>query len=259
MMPKPLIGLVCEVKQDGLHPYHRVNEKYARAVLEAMNAVPVLIPALTDANNELEMDVGALLENLHGLLLPGGYSNVDPKHYGKSSREGTHHDKVRDELALAIIPEAIKRSVPLLAICRGFQEMNVVYGGTLHQHVHELDQYHDHRENKSDPIEVQYGHSHSINLVSGGVLEQNYGKLHAQVNSLHGQGICKLGKGLKVEATSKDGLIEAITDPSAAAFNIAVQWHPEYKVTQDEFYQSIFSAFARACNQRLETQHKGPV
>lgn len=257
MMSKPLIGLVCEVSQDGLHPYHRVSEKYARAVVDAMGAVPVLIPALTNADHQLDMDIDALLSHLDGVLLPGGYSNVEPHHYGEASRKGTFHDKTRDALALALIPKAIKRGVPLLAICRGFQEMNVAYGGSLHQHVQELDGYHDHREDKACAIELQYGHSHSITLTHNGLLQQLYGQSEARVNSLHGQGIHKLGQGLRVEAMSDDGLVEALTDPNGQRFNLAVQWHPEYQVTKDDFYQSIFSAFAVACNSHMQTKAVG--
>ena len=253
-MSKPLIGLVCEVNQDGLHPYHRVSEKYARAVVDAMGAVPVLIPALTNADNQLDMDIDALLTHLHGVLLPGGYSNVEPHHYGAVSRAGTQHDKARDSLALALIPAAIKQGVPLLAICRGFQEMNVAYGGSLHQHVQELDCYNDHRENKADAIEIQYGHSHSVTLANDGLLQQLFGLSEVRVNSLHGQGIHQVGKGLRVEAMSEDGLVEAITDPNSQTFNLAVQWHPEYQATNDDLYQSIFSAFASACNGRLQSQ-----
>jgi len=258
-MSKPLIGLVCEVNQDGLHPYHRVSEKYARAVVDAMGAVPVLIPALRNTSNQLDIDIDALLSHLHGVLLPGGYSNVEPHHYGEASRTGTQHDSARDNLALALIPAAIKRGVPLLGICRGFQEMNVAYGGSLHQHVQELDGYNDHRENKTDAIEIQYGHSHSITLTNDGLLQQLYGKSEARVNSLHGQGINQVAKGLRVEAISEDGLVEAITDPNGPAFNLAVQWHPEYQVTKDGFYQAIFATFAKACNTRLQNQGVGDL
>jgi putative glutamine amidotransferase len=253
-MPQPLIGLVCELQQDGLHCYHRVSDKYARAVVEAMGAVPVLIPALVQADGSLAADTAALLSHLHGLLLPGGYSNVEPRHYAQSSRAGTQHDAARDALSLALIPAAIEQGMPLLAICRGFQEMNVAYGGSLHQHVQELSQFDEHRESKADPIEVQYGHSHSLALTEGGLLHQLYGNSVAQVNSLHGQGIKRLGGGLRVEAMSPDGLVEAITDPQADAFNLGVQWHPEYQVCADEFYLAIFTAFASACRQRLQAK-----
>ncbi|HCH33839.1 MAG TPA: gamma-glutamyl-gamma-aminobutyrate hydrolase [Oceanospirillaceae bacterium] len=253
-MSKPLIGLVCEVNQDGLHPYHRVSDKYARAVIDAMGAVPVLIPSMVDASGALSLDSEALLPHLHGVLLPGGYSNVEPHHYGAQSREGTQHDAARDSLALALIPAAIRQGVPLLAICRGFQEMNVAYGGSLLQHVHEHSQFNDHRENKAESLAVQYSHSHDIALTPDGVLHQLFGQLQAPVNSLHGQGIDRLGADLQVEAMAPDGLVEAFTDPQAPAFNLAVQWHPEYQVCDDVFYQCIFSGFASACNKRLQEQ-----
>ena len=132
--------------------------------------------------------------------------------------------------------------------------MNVAYGGSLHQHVQELTHFNDHRENKADPMEIQYGHSHSIKLTDHGLLHTLYGQPEVRVNSLHGQGINQLAPGLRVEAIAEDGLVEAITDPNGQAFNLAVQWHPEYQVTQDAFYQSIFTAFARACNGHQQSQ-----
>ncbi len=253
-MKKPLIGLACDVQIDGIHPFHRVGEKYTAAVIDAMGAVPVLIPCMVERGDDRGMDIEALLASLDGLLLPGGYSNVEPHHYGEESRPGTLHDVRRDSLTLSLIPKAIQMGVPLLAICRGFQEMNVVYGGTLHQHVHEIDGFMDHRENKEDPREVQYGHAHNVALATNGVLASLYGQTTAKVNSLHGQGIKQLGHGLQVECRAPDGLIEAFCDPQAKAFNMAVQWHPEYQVTQDDFYSAIFDGFRVAAEQRMTTK-----
>lgn len=253
-MKKPLIGLACDVQIDGIHPFHRVGEKYTAAVIDAMDAVPVLIPCMAKRGDDKAMDLEALLASLDGLLLPGGYSNVEPHHYGEQSRAGTLHDPRRDDLTLPLIATAIRMGVPLLAICRGFQEMNVVYGGTLHQHLYEVDGFIEHRENKDDPREVQYSHAHEVALTPNGVLADLYGKDVAQVNSLHGQGIKQLGHGLQVECRAPDGLIEAFTDPQAKAFNMAVQWHPEYQVTQDEFYTAIFNGFRAAAEQRMATK-----
>lgn len=253
-MKKPLIGLACDVQVDGIHPFHRVGEKYTAAVIDAMDAVPVLIPCMAERGEDKPMDLEALLSSLDGLLLPGGYSNVEPRHYGEQSRPGTLHDTRRDALTLPLIPTAIKMGVPLLAICRGFQEMNVVYGGTLHQHVHEIDGFMDHRENKDDPREVQYAHAHEVSLSPNGVLAELYGETTAKVNSLHGQGIKQLGHGLQVECRAPDGLVEAFCDPQAKAFNMAVQWHPEYQVTQDDFYSAIFNGFRAAAEARMHTK-----
>jgi putative glutamine amidotransferase len=257
-MRKPIVGLACEVQVDGLHPYHRVSEKYVSSIIEAVDGVPVLIPALVEFDHKTGvatgMDLDALLDGLDGVLLPGGYSNVEPHHYAEQSRSGTLHEPQRDALALALIPLAISKGVPLLAICRGLQEMNVAYGGTLHQHVHEQDGFMDHRENKAESRHRQYGHAHTVDLTPNGVLAGLYGQQQASVNSLHGQGVKQLGSGLQVEALAADGLVEAFSDPAAKAFNIAVQWHPEYQVAKDPFYSAIYSGFSAACQQRQQSR-----
>ena len=253
-MRKPIIGLACDVQVDGLHPFHRVGEKYAASVIDAAGGVPVLITALVDRGENAAMDLDSLLDGLDGVLLPGGYSNVEPHHYGDTSRPGTLHEPHRDALCLSLIPLAIKKGVPLLAICRGFQEMNVVYGGTLHQHLYEVDGYMEHREDKNEPREVQYAHAHNLSLAPNGVLAKLWGSNQAQVNSLHGQGIKQLGHGLQVEARAPDGLIEAFSDPQAKAFNMAVQWHPEYEVTKDAFNTAIYDGFKAACQHRLNNK-----
>ncbi len=253
-MTKPIIGLACDVQVDGLNSFHRAGEKYAASIIDAVGGLPVLIPALADRGESMGLDVGELLDGLDGVLLPGSHSNVEPHHYGEASRAGTLHDARRDSLTLPLISLAIKKGVPLLAICRGFQEMNVVYGGTLYQHVHEHAGFMDHREDKKEPRDVQYGHAHDISLTPNGVLAGLYGQQQARVNSLHGQGVKQLGHGLQVEALAPDGLIEAFCDPVAKGFNMAVQWHPEYQVTKDKFYTAIYQGFAAACQQRLQTK-----
>ena len=252
-MKKPLIGLTCDFKILGERPFHGVNEKYSASVTDAMSGVPVLIPLLSNRASDSgtqNLDLQALLENLDGIIFTGSYSNVEPKHYHTTSRPGTLHDPQRDSMTLPFIPMAIAAGVPLLAICRGFQEMNVAYGGSLHQHVHELEDKFDHRENIELDYSMQYAHAHPVTLAKDGLLLQAYGQAQAQVNSLHSQGVDRLGAGLQVEATANDGLIEAFTDPNASAFNLGVQWHPEYQVTQDPFYLAIYNQFAQACNKR---------
>ena len=139
--------------------------------------------------------------------------------------------------------------VPVLAICRGFQEVNVAFGGTLYQKVHEQPGFMDHRENKDDPLDVQYGPAHDIALVPGGVLAGLAGDTRATVNSLHGQGVRRLGEGLVVEAQAPDGLVEAFRH-DGPAFMLAVQWHPEWKVRENAFYLATFRAFGDACRAR---------
>ena len=160
------------------------------------------------------------------------------------------HDPHRDELTLPLAQRALELGVPVFAICRGFQELNVALGGTLHQKVHEVDGYHMHLQNNDDPVDVQYGPSHELNLVAGGMLHNFMGAPVTMVNSLHGQGVDQLASGLIVEATADDGLVEAFRIDGAPGFNLAVQWHPEWQVTENEFSMAMFGAFGDACRER---------
>lgn len=253
MRRSPLVGLPSDRKQIGHHPFQAVGEKYIRAVVDGAGCLPVLIPSLTPP-----LDLRALLEGLDGLLLTGAYSNIEPHHYGtEASYEGNLHDPARDATALGIVPLAIELRVPVLAICRGLQEVNVALGGTLHQKVHDVIGFSDHRENTADPLGVQYAPSHPVDLAEGGLLARIAGAPQAMVNSLHGQGLRALGRNLVVEATAPDGLVEAVRldlsrDEDPGPFLVAVQWHPEWRVTENPFYLGLFQAFAAACRERAD-------
>jgi len=223
-----------------------VGEKYVRAVLEAAEALPLLIPALAE---ELRLD--ELLQQLDGILFPGSPSNVEPRHYnGTPSEPGTLHDPERDATTLPLIKKAVEAGVPVLGVCRGFQEMNVAFGGTLHQKVHEVPGYSDHRDDLTQPLEVQYGPAHDVVLEPGGLLRAMAGGDRIKVNSLHWQGIERLGKGLAVEARAHDGLIEAFRVQNAPRFAVAVQWHPEWQVMSNPFSRALFAAFGAASRDR---------
>jgi len=245
MSAKPVIGIPADRRFLEPHPFHMVGEKYATAVRDGAAALPFLIPALGDS-----LDAKMVLQRVDGILLTGSASNVEPHNYaGEDSRPGTLHDPHRDSTTLPLIELALEMGVPLFAVCRGFQELNVVLGGTLHQHVHEVAGYHDHRENKDDPLEVQYGPSHEIHLVEGGLLRACAGTDTVTVNSVHSQGVARLAEGVTVEAVADDGLIEGFQVDGAKGFALAVQWHPEWKVTEDSFSMAIFRAFGDACRQ----------
>lgn len=227
----------------GPHPFHMQGEKYLAAVATGANGDPVGLPCLGDG-----FDVLNYLPSLDGLLLTGSPSNVEPHHYlGPVSREGTLHDQARDASALALIPAAIATGLPLLALCRGFQELNVAFGGTLHQEVHNLPGMLMHREDKNTTLDQQYGPSHEVRFTPGGTLERITGVKSTRVNSLHSQGIDRPGTGLVVEARAEDGLIEAVTVADAPGFVLAVQWHPEWKVRENPVSLAIFQAFGDAC------------
>jgi putative glutamine amidotransferase len=242
----PLIGIPADRRLLGKHPFHMAGEKYIEAVARGANAIPILIPVL-----EPQLDLAGLLESFDGLLLTGSASNVEPHHYGgPASQPGTLHDPYRDATTLPLIPQAVAAGLPVLAICRGFQEMNVAYGGTLLQRLHELPGYLDHREDEEDPLDVQYAPVHEVRLEPGGQLAKIAGKHRLQVNSLHWQGVGALAAALSVEARAPDGVIEAFRVTKAPNFAMGVQWHPEWQFAQDSFSRALFSAFGEASRQR---------
>ena len=222
------------------------GEKYLKAIIEAANAVPLIIPVLAD-----DLAIDELVDQVDGVLLTGSPSDIEPHHYGSESDDpDALRDPHRDAMTLPIARHALDTGVPLFAICRGFQELNVVLGGTLHQKVRDVPGYHNHKENADDPLDVQYGPAHPVNLADGGLLARLAGAGSVMVNSLHGQGIKKLADGVTVEAVADDGLIEAFTVDDAGAFALAVQWHPEWKASSNEFSSAIFRAFGDACRER---------
>jgi putative glutamine amidotransferase len=246
MRRKPIIGIPADRRVLEPHPFHMAGEKYLKAITEAANAVPLIIPVLVD-----DLAIDELVDQVDGVMLTGSPSDIEPHHYGSESDDpDALRDPHRDAMTLPIARHALQTGVPLFAICRGFQELNVVLGGTLHQKVRDVPGYHNHKENPQDPVEVQYGPAHPVVLSEGGMLSRLAGAREVMVNSLHGQGIRKLAAGVTVEAVADDGLIEAFTVDDAGAFALAVQWHPEWKVRSNEFSSAIFGAFGDACRER---------
>jgi putative glutamine amidotransferase len=239
---KPIIGIPADRRLLGSHWFHCVGEKYLTAVAEAADALPLIVPAFGE---QLEFEV--LLDRCDGVLLTGSPSNVEPHHYdGPASAPGTLHDPQRDATTLPLIPRTVAAGLPLLAICRGFQELNVAYGGTLHQRLHEVPGLLMHKEDASQPLEDQYAPMHEVELTPGGVLARLAGRDRIKVNSLHSQGIDRLGAGLVVEGRAPDGVVEAVRVADAGGFALAVQWHPEWQVLSNEFSTALFAAFGAA-------------
>ena len=189
-----------------------------------------------------------------GIFLPGSPSNVHPDRYGGvPPRPDVELDLQRDAHTLPLIRACIERAVPLFCVCRGFQELNVALGGTLHQHLHEVAGRFDHREDKQADLPARYGHAHEIELVEDGflaeLLAQQAPGRRFRVNSLHAQGVDRLAPGARVEARADDGTIEALHIPSAA-FALGVQWHPEWRCWEDPISQRLFAAFGQAVRRR---------
>ncbi len=249
-MRRPVIGIPADRRMLGAHPFHAVGEKYILAVTEAAGGLPLLIPSLGD-----RLDLGQVLAQVDGILFTGSPSNVEPHHYaGEASEPGTQHDPQRDATTLPLIPRAVEAGVPVFGICRGFQEMNVAYGGSLWQKVQEQAGKLDHREDSSQPLELQYAPAHEVELVDGGMLRAIAGSGSAQVNSLHAQGVRTLAPGLAVEARAPDGLIEAFRVAGAPHFALAVQWHPEWQVMGNSFSRALFAAFGAASAERAQVR-----
>jgi putative glutamine amidotransferase len=246
MKKRPVIGIPADRRMIGPHPFHAVGEKYIAAVAQAADCLPLLIPVL-----ETPLEVTEVLALVDGIFFTGSPSNVEPRHYaGEPSVPGTLHDPHRDATTLSLIPRAVASGVPVLGVCRGFQEMNVAMGGTLHQRVHELAGFEDHREDKDEPLDVQYAPAHDVVLEPGGLLAKLAGSDRIQVNSLHSQGVDRLGPDLAIEARAPDGLVEAFRVAHAPALALAVQWHPEWKVMTNEFSMALFREFGRAARQK---------
>jgi len=242
----PIVGFPCDRRSLGKHPFHLVGEKYLTAVREGSRAIPLLIPVL-----DPPLDVATLLDGIDGLLFTGSPSNVAPKLYGgPAPREGVLQDEHRDATALPLLKGAIERGMPVLCICRGFQELNVALGGTLHQHIQEVAGRSDHRSRDDDPLDVQYGPAHAVQVQDGGLLAKMTPDKSFSVNSLHSQGIDRLAPGLRAEAVSPDGQIEAVSLPAAKGFLFAVQWHPEWAWSENSVSRAIYGAFGEALRKR---------
>ena len=242
----PLIGIPSCVRSIHERAFHTVNERYTSAVIDAVGGLPLLIPAIGT-----KTDCSAILDRLDGLLLTGSPSNVEPHHYaGPPSREGTLHDPERDATTLPLIREAVGRDMPVLAICRGIQELNVALGGTLHQRIFDMPERFNHKRKGRGPMssdEERYGPAHPVALTPGGLFARLAGTTEIMVNSLHGQGIDQPAPDLVVEAVAPDGQIEAVSLPGAR-FVVGVQWHPEYKPLANPFSRALFEAFSLAAN-----------
>jgi putative glutamine amidotransferase len=240
---KPLVWLpACHRNLDLDDPggYTVLADRYAAAVTE-LGLQPVLFP-MAEAE-----DIPCLLPLVDGVLLTGSPSNVEATHFGATALPTDLLDPRRDKLTMHLVRAALVGGVPLFGVCRGLQEINVALGGTLHQTLHDQPEMMDHREPESEDLAVQFAERHEVLLEPGSAFSQWAGTTRAKVNSLHGQGIKRLGEGLVAEAHAPDGLVEGVRVAGASAFAYGVQWHPEWRHRQHPFYERTLEAFAAAC------------
>lgn len=242
----PVVVIPCDRRMVGKHMFHMVGEKYIEAIAGARarggaGAFPLLLPVIEPA-----LAIEEVFALADGVLFTGSPSNVHPRLYGgPAPRSDTMLDTHRDGTTLALIRACIEGGMPMLAICRGFQELNVALGGTLHQHVHEVPGRFDHRDN-GGTVNEQYAPAHTVAVMPGGLLAEWTGAAAIEVNSLHSQGIDRLARGLAIEAVATDGTIEAVRVEGARAFAYGVQWHPEWKYFENPASQALFHAFGEA-------------
>ena len=242
-MTRPVVGIIGNL--------HLVNEQYPvqaagthnlTAVAHVTDATPLVIPALTGLSS-----VSDLIDACDGFVLPGGRPNVHPELYGQVATEAHGvFDRERDNLVMPLIRECVERGVPILGICRGFQEFNVAFGGTLHPEIRDLPGRMNHRMPPDGTLEEKFEHRHIVTLTPGGKFAQVFGTDEVLVNSLHGQGIDERGKRIITEGYAPDGTHEAIYVEGARGFAMAVQWHPEWNAENDIVSRPLFEAFGRA-------------
>lgn len=250
---QPVVGISADsVTLRKTVPASAVYDTYVNAVVVGAGAMPWVMPPL---GKDLVLD--EFLTRIDGLLLTGSLSNVEPCHYaGTDSQPGTLHDPKRDETTLPLIRRALELGVPLLGICRGFQEINVALGGALHQKVQDQPGLMDHRAPKADTMAGRFVDQHEVEVKAGGVLSELCGAGSFVVNSLHEQGIDRLAAGLQIEAVAPDGLVEGFSVAEARAFALAVEWHPEWQFERSEINSAIWKAFGEACRERAQTETK---
>ena len=245
---KPLIGISCCNKPFGAYGMlnHAASDTYVRAVDQVVDGVPILVPANGDA-----ADIPTLLARLDGIILTGSRSNVHPSLYGGPPHaEGTPEDARRDAVTMRLIRAAVRDGLPVLAICRGMQELNVALGGTLHQRLQDLPGRLDHSTPMQPNAGVRTGKAHSVRAVPGSWLHRVARAEAIAVNSLHNQGMDRLGAGIVSEGVAPDGTVEAVRVATAPGFAIGVQWHPEYDFETDAVSRAIFAVFGQEVRAR---------
>ena len=251
MQTKPIVGIITSETSafSGRQMLHSVGQRYVNAAMQFSDVIPTLIPTCLS-----KRDLKDYITHIDGVLLTGGRANIEPCHFGgKKFPKDEIIDPARDYTALNLIKECTKLRIPIFGICRGIQEINVAYGGTLIYRVHECDCKKDHRMPQTDNASVEeiFKPKHIINFSNDSLIASFLGQSQAVVNSLHGQGIDRLGDGLRMEAMSEDGLVEAVSIEGYETFGIGIQWHAEFHPERAENYinKVLFQRFGMSCRE----------
>jgi len=240
-MPQPLVAVSTDVREFENYTWHAAPEQYLEAAISVAGVLPVLVPSFGE-----RLDIDGLLASVDGVLLTGSKSNVHPALYGGvSDEQHGPYDERRDATTMPLIRKAIEQGVPLLAICRGIQELNVALGGTLAGEIQERDGALDHR-GTGDTQDERFAIRQKVEIKPGSCLAGILAPGEIMVNSVHRQGIDRLGPSLQVEAVAPDRTVEAVSVIGAKGFAVGVQWHPEYWASSDNASKRIFVAFGDA-------------
>lgn len=248
-MRRPVVGVIGSAYRiENRFATQLVGERNLRAVADVAGALPLMFAGSPDIT-----DIGALLDAVDGVVLTGARANVHPKHF-RAEPDSRHepYDLHRDDMALALSEACVARGVPLFGICRGLQEMNVAFGGSLHPEIRDLPGRMNHRMPRLESGEIHpdpkviFADRHDVRLVPDGVFAKLLGRETIRVNSLHGQGILEPGERVVVEGVAEDGTIEAIRIADAPGFALGVQWHAEYDPQRNPINRALFQAFGEA-------------
>lgn len=245
-MSRPIIAIPADIRHLDGADWHAAQTQYLSAALDVADVMSFIVPAFEEGN-----DVDAILDRVDGLLVSGSATNVHPSLYGVEAKDSDGpFDPARDATSLALIRRAIDRGIPMLAICRGIQELNVALGGTLASEIQEQPGVWDHRKPDDANRDAAYAIRQPVHIREGSCIATHLGMSgEVQINSLHRQAIAKTAPRLQVEATAQDGTIEAVSVIDAKGFAVGVQWHPEYWAHTDAPSRALFEAFGKAVRQ----------
>ena len=241
---RPIVGIIGNSHLiNDQYPTHAGGTMVSHAVGCVSGAVPLIVPA-----DPTVVSVDDLLGACDGFLLPGGRPNVHPEEYGEDPTEahGTF-DRDRDAIALPLVRACVERGQPILGVCRGFQEVNVAMGGTLHPEIRDLPGRMNHRMPPDGAIEEKFAIRHAVTFGEGGPFQRLFGTIKVMTNTLHGQAIVRPGRRIVIDGWADDGTAEALYVDGAPGFALAVQWHPEYRAGTDPVSRPLLEAFGNAC------------
>ncbi|MGJ4885154.1 MULTISPECIES: gamma-glutamyl-gamma-aminobutyrate hydrolase family protein [unclassified Bradyrhizobium] len=252
-MKRPVVGVIGNSHRvENRFTVQMVGERNLSAVAEVAGALPLMFAGVPEIT-----DIAALLDVVDGVVLTGARANVHPTRFNtEPSLKHEPYDVHRDEVALQLSEACVSRGIPLFGICRGLQEMNVAFGGSLHPEIREIPGRMNHRmprlengEIHPDP-NVVFADRHEVRLTPGGAFASILGCDSIKVNSLHGQGILEPGDRVVIEGIAEDGTIEAIRIADAPSFALGVQWHAEYDPQKNPINRKLFEAFGKAVRKR---------